>query len=221
MWEAILDEIRDDPEDPGSQLVLADWLLERGDPRGELIVLDHRERAGELDDPAGLERLLLLAAEYTFPCAREPDESTLPFVGGGGYPVQYELDWGGHHYYVRYRHEELSVSIDDGAIVTGVEYPEGFPDDFTYVSHGEWTDEETAATLAVLSDAIRYGTPFDALRFPHMPDTLPVYDGGARRVYRLPLRFTQPRGIHRDRYGLAARDYVRWNAIFDRFASRG
>ncbi len=82
--------------------------------------------------------------------------------------------------------------------------------------HGEWTDEETAATLAVFSDAIRHGTPLHALRFPHMSEALPAYSGGARRVYRLPRRFTDPRGIHRDRYGLAACDHVRWNAICDR-----
>jgi uncharacterized protein (TIGR02996 family) len=218
-WDAaILEAIRDDPADPAPQLVVADWLLEQGDPRGELIVLDHCERAGDLDDPAALERLLLLAAEYTFPCAREPDESTLPFIGGGGCPVQYELDWGGHHYYIRYRHEELSASIDDGAIETDVEYPVGYPDDFTYRRTGEWSDEETAATLAVFSDAIRYATPFAPLRFPHMRAAPPAYGGGARRVYRLPLPFTRSRGLPRDRYGLAARDYLRWNEICDRLS---
>jgi len=130
--------------------------------------------------------------------------------------VQYELDWGGHHYYVRYRHESLSLSIDDGAVDSGVDYPDGYPDDFRYLRDGEWTDDEAAATLAVISDAIRYGTPFEPLRFPHMYDPPPVYDGGARRVYRIPLRFTKPRAIHRDRYALAARDYTRWNAICDR-----
>lgn len=32
-----------DPDDPAGYLVLADWLQTRGDPRGELIVLQHRE----------------------------------------------------------------------------------------------------------------------------------------------------------------------------------
>ena len=103
----LLAAIAADPDDPDSQLVIADWLLAQGDPRGELIV-------------------------------------------------------------------------------------------------------------AVLSDAIRAGTPFPELRFPFMRDPLPVYEGGARRVYRLPLAFTHPRGIERDRYGLAARDYHRWHALWHR-----
>jgi len=70
---ALLDAIRADPEDPAPQRAIANWLLEHGDPRGELILLDHRDRAGELHDPAAVERLLLLAAEYTFPCPRAPD----------------------------------------------------------------------------------------------------------------------------------------------------
>jgi uncharacterized protein (TIGR02996 family) len=208
--------IEEDPDDPAPQLVIADWLLVHGDPRGELIVLDHRERAGQLTDPAALEQLLLLAAEYTFPCAREPDESTLPFVGGGGFPVQYELDHGGHHYYVRYRHRDLSVTIDDGAIDSGVAYPEAYADELDFSSDGDWVDEEAAETLAVLSDAIRAGTPFPELRFKAMRPQLPQYDGGSRRVYRLPEDFTRPRGLARDRYGLAARDYHRWHAIWNR-----
>jgi uncharacterized protein (TIGR02996 family) len=60
------------PDDPDPQLVLADHLLAAGDPRGELIVLDHLDRStpGSLTDPAALDRLLLLAATYGFPCAR-------------------------------------------------------------------------------------------------------------------------------------------------------
>src|SRR5262249_51402228 len=87
--------IEADPQDPGPQLVLADHLLSAEDPRGELIVLDHRDRTDPdgLTDPAALERILLLAAVYGFPCAREPElPELLPFVGGGGYPVQYDLD---------------------------------------------------------------------------------------------------------------------------------
>jgi hypothetical protein len=68
----------------------------------------------------------------------------------------------------------------------------------------------------VLSDALRHGTPLAGLRFPHMTKPPPRYDGGARRVYRLPERFTAPRGLARDRCGLAARDYRRWLALCDR-----
>ena len=42
MDEALLQAIRERPDDDGPRLVLADWLSERGDPRGELIVLQCR-----------------------------------------------------------------------------------------------------------------------------------------------------------------------------------
>src|ERR1043165_4092328 len=35
-----LREIKDRPDDDTPRLVLADWLQDRGDPRGELIALD-------------------------------------------------------------------------------------------------------------------------------------------------------------------------------------
>ncbi|MEZ4238504.1 MAG: TIGR02996 domain-containing protein [Myxococcota bacterium] len=34
--------LRDDPDDWGAWLVLSDWLLEREDPRGEIIALEHQ-----------------------------------------------------------------------------------------------------------------------------------------------------------------------------------
>ena len=210
---ALLAAIAENPDDPDPQLVIADWLLAQGDARGELIVLDHHERTtGGIVDPVALERMLLLAAEYTFPCAREPDESMLPFIAADD---GYEVTYGGHHYAVWWRRGDIYVRIDDGDIDSGVDYPNGFPDDVDE-EPGYWTASETAATLAVLSDAIRAGTPLAELRLPCMREQLPVYEGGARRVYRLPPAFTKPRGIHRDRYGLAARDYHRWNALWRR-----
>ncbi|MDQ3297523.1 MAG: TIGR02996 domain-containing protein [Myxococcota bacterium] len=213
----LLAAISADPDDEAPQLVIADWLLASGDPRGELIILDHHDRtvAGGLTDPDAIERLLLLSAEYSFPRAR-PDDPMLPFVGGGGHPVQYEVDFAGHHYYVRYRHHSLSVSIDDGAVESAVEYPDGFEEDLDLPSSGEWSDDETAVILQLLSDAIRAGTPLPELVFPYMSQPLPVYDGGPLRGYRLPAKFTTPRGIARDRYGLAARDYHRWHWIWHR-----
>jgi len=201
------------PDDLGAQLVLADWLTSQGDPRGELILLDHRDRSGELDDPAGIERLLLLAAEYTFPCARPPDDEPVGFVGGGATPVQYESRFRGHEYFIRYRHRHLSIEIDESEILTGVEYPDSYPQDIGLVCDGEWTDEETTLLLDTFRDAIRAGSPLAELWFPTEPIAPPTYDAGARRCYRLPADFTEPRGLSRDRYGLAARDYDRWYAL--------
>lgn len=215
---SLLTAVATDPDDPGPQLVLADWLLSVGDPRGELIVLDHHDRStpGGLTDPAAIERILLLAAEYGFPCARDEVEPMLPFEGGGGFPVQYEVGHEGHHYYVRYRHYDLSVTIDDGAIDSGVDYPDGFPEELDLPSSGEWTDEEARVILTILSDAIRAGTPLVELKFPFGKHALPIYEGAPPRCYELPAEFTAPRGLPRHRHGLAARDYHRWHRLWDR-----
>jgi uncharacterized protein (TIGR02996 family) len=50
---ALIREIRANPDDPEPRMVFADWLSERGDPRGELIVIEH-ELASTYD--AALER---------------------------------------------------------------------------------------------------------------------------------------------------------------------
>ena len=72
--------------------------------------------------------------------------------------------------------------------------------------------------LTLLGDAIRAGSPLAELRFPYVRIPLPTYDGGPLRAYRLPEVFTAPRGLARDRYGLAARDYHRWHAIWRRLS---
>jgi uncharacterized protein (TIGR02996 family) len=212
--ESLLDAIDADPGDLATQLVLADALTAAGDPRGELIVLSHREP--ELD-ATGRESLLLIAAEYGFPLAHASDESILPYrYGCQGYPVEVFFDHGGYTFYVRYRHDSLSITEQDERVVTGVEYPGGFDEDFEYLDHGTWTDEEAEQTLAVISDAIRYNTPFDTLWFPAMRGTPPRYPDASRRIYRLPADYTEARGISRDRYGLAARDHARWLALWAR-----
>lgn len=209
----LVEQVERDPDDLSTQLVLADWLTSQGDPRGELILLAHRER--ELD-AAGRERLLLLAAEYSFPRAHPDPINDVVLLGGGAFPVQYEGEYRGHRYYIRYRHGSLSSEIDDGLVPTGVEYPDGYPQDVGLVAEGEWTDEETELLLATFRDAIHAGSPLGELWFPTESPAPPVYDGGPRRCYRLPDAFTEPRGISRDRYGLAARDHARWHALWRR-----
>jgi uncharacterized protein (TIGR02996 family) len=217
--DLLLHAIAADPEDLGPQLVIADVLMSRGDPRGELIVLDHRLRTGELvRNVEAIERLLLLAAEYTFPRAREPDEPTLPFVMLNELipwqePERYELVRNGYRYEVSYRERGyLDVNVVD-LDASGF----GNSDCYFVVDNG-WGDDVAASTLAVLSDAIHYGTPLETLRFPFHADRLPSYPSGARRVYRLPLEFRASRRIEQDRYGLAARDYHRWMALWHSIA---
>lgn len=42
--DELLDAIFDNPEDDGVRLVYADWLIERGDPRGEFIHIQYKRR---------------------------------------------------------------------------------------------------------------------------------------------------------------------------------
>lgn len=220
--DALIAAIAAEPDDEAPQLVLADWLQSVGDARGELILLDHRDRStpGGLTEPEALERLLLLAAAYGFPHARDEPSVRLPFEGGGAYPVQHEVTYDGHHYYVHYRHHMLSVTIGDGAIASGLDHPEGYGP-LELLDSGDWSAEEADVILSILSDAIREGTPLSALCFPYTAWPLPQFPGTPHRVYALPTDYAAARGIARDRYGLAARDYHRWHAIWSRLRDHG
>ena len=48
---AFLDAICDDPEDDAPRLLFADWLAERGDPRGEFIRVQCALAGLDTDDP--------------------------------------------------------------------------------------------------------------------------------------------------------------------------
>lgn len=215
--DELIEAIAADPDDPAPQLVIADWLTTMDDLRGELIVLDHADRkAGGLDDPEAIERYLLLAAEYGFPHAREEEHGRLPFTFTNGYPEEYELLYNGHHYRVDFTNSDFFIEIDAGAIDSGVGHPDGFPEELPASYRGYWYPEETQAVLAALSEAIRAGTPFPELVFPFGKELLPQYPGVPLRCYRLPDAFTQPRGLPRSRFGLAARDYHRWHGVWHR-----
>ena len=64
----LLAAVYENPDDDEPRLVLADWLLERGDPRGELISLQYRRHRGETLTPAEekLEKKLLAAHTKTW-----------------------------------------------------------------------------------------------------------------------------------------------------------
>ncbi len=215
--DQLLTAVAADPEDEGALLVLADWLQSIGDARGELILLDHGDRAnpGGLADPTALERLLLLAAEYGFPRARPHQDAALAFTRVGRYPIQCQVDHDGRRYDLRYDDHALSILVDEEAIYSSL----GASDEIALpraTRSGDWTDEEARVILTIVSDAIRAGSPIEELRFPYSERPLPVYDGGPARVYELPFEFRAPRGLLRWRYGLAARDHERWHATWDR-----
>jgi uncharacterized protein (TIGR02996 family) len=205
---ALQAEVAGAPDDVAPQLVLADLLLSAGDPRGELIVLDARERSepGGIADPVALEHYLLLAAEYSFPRAA-PDLPPLAFQGTSAPAVAYVLEHAGRVYIVRYTGGVMEIDVAGRTLATWR---------LRLASRATWTADETVVILRLLGDAIRAGTPLDRLRFPFMRDPLPVYDGGPLRGYELPRAFNEARGLRRNRYGLAPRDYARWLALFAR-----
>lgn len=202
----LLAAIEADPHDESAQLVIADHLQGQGDPRGDLIVLDYAERRGLLDDAEALERLLLLAADYSFPHAG-PDAPNLFERDDGARFVAlhqgllYELFFNDRQRW------ELRISGNDRSIV----------DHWLPLNLGaEWTPDEERVVLTITSDAIHARTPMDDLRFPYGVMPLPQHEGSPLRCYTLPTEFTIPREILRNRYGLAARDYHRWHAIWQR-----
>jgi uncharacterized protein (TIGR02996 family) len=208
--EALLARIREAPDQRGARLVYADWLSAQGDPRGELIVLDEREREAGLDEPGSLERLLRLAAEHGFPLLPEdPDERLLPWWGGGSYPVQYDVDHGGRHYYLRYRGGYFSIDVDDVEVAA----PE-----LHVVGDGDWTDTETNMILTIVSDAIVSGAPLDRLVFPARMEMHrhPGYRLGRFPQYVLPEELLAAHGVDWRSWLLRARDRDRWYRLWKR-----
>lgn len=202
----LLAAIEADPSDESAQLVIADHLQAEGDPRGDLIVLDHAEQRGLLDDAEALEQLLLLAAEYSFPHA------------GPAAPILFERD--GRARYVAARqglHHELFFNDRERWQVRISGNDRSIVEHWLPLNLGEvWTAEEERVVLTITSDAIHARAPIDDLRFPYGVMPLPQYEGSPLRCYTLPTEFTIPREILRNRYGLAARDYHRWHAIWQR-----
>jgi uncharacterized protein (TIGR02996 family) len=202
--------LRAEPSDE-ARLVYADWLLDRGDPRGQVIVLDHKDRTtpGGLRDPDLLTLLLRLTAEHGFPHLPDPDEHLLPwhpFRDAGTIARQYTAAWEGRVYRIHYR--------DDGALELHVDNVPSQP--VRMVSRLRLTDEETNVILSVASRAIR--------RYPHFPILDPPTTTAALRAHPDHRAGPYPRytsheiaeDFDRPEWSLAARDYKRWYVLWDR-----
>jgi hypothetical protein len=183
--------------------------------RGELILLDHRERAGGLVEPAAIDRLLVLAAAYGFPCARA--SAPTPWAPPDGEELEYHVYIGPREITVHCRRAGRAGSSADArgpwlAIGCGLE--------IQLEERALWTDEQAGVILAIVGDALRESTPIGELCFPYDSPyegpPLPSYPDAPRRVYALPSSFARPRGLRRDRHALAARDYDRWHALWAR-----
>lgn len=205
--EALLARMRSAPEDEGPRLAYAGWLLDRGDARGELILLDHRERKGEIGGSAELGRLLELAAEHGFPrLPDDPDAAILRWRGGGSYPVQYDLDHDGHRYYLRWRYG-FSIDVDD---VTVLECD-------LDLGCNEWTFREANAILAIVSAAVTSGASLAELTFPDEAGfrTHPSYRVGRCPTYAFPHELMRARGLEDHDWTLDCRDHARWYDLWN------
>jgi uncharacterized protein (TIGR02996 family) len=204
----LLAQMRATPDDEALRLVYADVLLERGDPRGELVLLDTRDRTGALATPAEMERLLHLSAEHGFPrLPDDPDAHILDFRGGGSYPVQYTGYHDGHSYYLRWRYG-FSIDVDDEVALEG---------DLD-LSSNEWTFRETNVILSIVSAAIHAGAALSELTFPDAGGirSHPDYRVGRCPTYGVFPPFELPEGATRKRT-LACRDFARWHALHRRW----
>lgn len=175
----------------------------------ELEDLDRRDRLGASLGVEELGRLLDLAALHGFP--RGPDDpcaQILPFHGGGSYPVQYEVNHAGRHYYLRWRYG-FSLDVDD---VTVLEC------DLDTMTTNEWTFRELTVLLAIVSDAIRLGTPLSELVFPTAEELLrhPRYILGRVPLYFRPDRDGFPHEAEQRGVVLEVRDYGRWYRLWER-----
>ncbi len=234
------------PDDDAAALVLADQLSALGDPRGELIVLDALDRAGRLDRPDQLERLLLLAAEYTFP-RREPELPPLPWEcvdrttmpDDRQFSVAYEVRRDAARYTFTFRRGALYFDIDgDSAMLQAsaeTDHHLDLPNATSIDANGVelflgdrfdmcwWTEDEAAECMSVVCDWVRYRIPIRALALPFetLLETMgahaaPRYESGPCRIAWLPSRYCEARRIKESRYALAGRDYHRWISMYRR-----
>jgi uncharacterized protein (TIGR02996 family) len=204
--EDLLAAIRDHPGDD-SILVFADWLLSRGDRRGDLLVLDHRDRTtpGGLRDPDSLVGLLRLAAEFGFPHLPDPDEHLLPWRQVGRLH-EYLADHAGRRYWLRcYPNGLIAWKVDDEPLA-GNRTCGGL----------QLTDEETNVILSIASRGVRAGVPFEDLTFPATPEAMRVHPD--HRLGPLPMYLAHElaEDFGRDDWSLRARDYDRWYALWHR-----
>lgn len=194
-------------EDPAAQLVYADWLIHRGDPRGPLFVLEYRDRTtpGGIRDPEALTALLWLAAEHGFPRVPDPDAHMLAWQRADG--DRYEATFEGKSY---------ELAIEGNWVVTRA---------------GKWfgqrqfqcpvriSDEVTNVILSVASRSVRRTGAFEL----DLPQSLiamrahPDYRVGPFPRYasaEIEIDFARPH------WTLAARDYQRWYRLWERLVGR-
>jgi uncharacterized protein (TIGR02996 family) len=206
---ALLEEVAASPDDDGPLLVYADWLTSTERWRGELIVLDHMDRAvpGGLCDVVRLRRLLVLAAREGFPRFTDPD---LALRGVTQRYSRYEAMREGVAYSVGYIPGTVDVEVEDHTRRTRehaqLRFDGGHPTCLL--------EEELNVILHAIDGAIRDGAPLRKIALP-AGDALrahPHYRLGPLPRYALPAEVT-----HGQEITLSARDHARWQALYRRF----
>jgi uncharacterized protein (TIGR02996 family) len=157
--------IRAEPDDDHARLVFADWLLERGDARGELLQLEHADRHGAILHSDVQLRLLELAAVHGF--LRIPDEPALEelrweqhTLAHGPRQGNQGVEWHIEHLFVRTRvrwHEgALSIATGKQKALTPLDHRLTTP---------WWTTNETH-TVRRLIDEVMQRDRIAMLRLP-------------------------------------------------------
>ena len=196
--------IRRDPADRQVVQVYADWLIDRGDARGELLALQEREN--ELDAEQ-LERLLVLAAEHGFMVVPDdPEADVLRFAGGArhderGVYVEYSLRYWGRVWVVTETRDKLV--IDHEGVQARSETPRGMI-----------RPEAANIVLSALSRVILQGIPWHAW-------SVPPIEGPRACIGRFPTE-PMPDALaarHRDAVArhIDLRDLARWRRLFARW----
>lgn len=201
--------LRDNPHDEAALHVYADWLQERGDPRGELVMLQHRDYLGELTDRDALARYLELTAEHGFlVLPDDPCERILRFRTTLNRPdaTEYTLQRGGRVYIVRHdRRQALFQIFVDGVSVVERKGTFAFA-----------RPEEINVVFAIISDKILKGHALGPVQFPRYPmlDRHPAYHVGRFPTWPLPSELAN---TPLARWHLDHRDCGRWLGVWKRF----
>ena len=193
--------------DDHTRQVYADWLLARGDRRGELIELDLRERRtpGGLAHPDQMASLLRLAAEFGFPHLPDPDSELLAFEQLGR-DHDYRFSDNGHIFRLT-RTTTFTLTMDGGQPIENT----------TLRIERRWTDQETNVILSIVNRAIKDGRGRSAFATLWFPSGAMMAKHPAHRLGPLPLYFSAE--IDEDfgaSWMLRARDHARWYEIYDR-----
>ena len=87
-------------------------------------------------------------------------DDILPFEGGGAFPVQYDITYNNHYYYVRYRHGLICIEKDEETDI----FEQWLDQEH---QSGDWTAPETTVYLYMISQELKSGGDFSNFSLPH------------------------------------------------------